>query len=398
MHPTRIGLAASALAGAAGLAAHAPSATRHAAAPLVVHEWGTITTKHAGDGAPLGCLNQISSSEALPEFVHRFEPAGLKAPLGDPGWVATTSSTKRVPLIKSDIAPCRPDVTMRLETPVIYFHPSANSPAVPPFDVRVHFRGGVLNEFYPNANASVSVDEDVIDAGSNSLAAVSHRSRPWKGARLDNSVIGALAWNGITLKGAITPPKTDAHVWLSPRAAQSAGVLTTSGEAEQYLFYRGVAHLDAVVRTQRTANGFRLLAPADLAWMRQTSMTIPAAWLLDVRPSGVAAFRAIGRVDIAKSAQGATLADVSRLDDSEYSTHAFADLRTAMHRSLVARGLFDDEASAMLETWSTSYFRGTGTRIFYLVPREWTDYFLPLDFSIPTQLTRVIVGRVDLEP
>jgi hypothetical protein len=34
--------------------------------------------------------------------------------------------------------------------------------------------------------------------------------------------------------------------------------------------------------------------------------------------------------------------------------------------------------------------------VFYLVPREWTDYFLPLELSVPADVTRVIVGRIDL--
>src|SRR5688572_846250 len=44
------------------------------ASPLVVHEWGTITTRHAPNGRPYGRLNRISKSEVLPAFVHRYEP------------------------------------------------------------------------------------------------------------------------------------------------------------------------------------------------------------------------------------------------------------------------------------------------------------------------------------
>ena len=72
--------------------------------PLVVHEWGTITTKHAPDGTPQGRLNRISKSDVLPPFVHRYEPPSTKT---DP---------KRS-LTKSPVTPGRPDVTMRLETP-----------------------------------------------------------------------------------------------------------------------------------------------------------------------------------------------------------------------------------------------------------------------------------------
>ena len=50
----------------------------------------------------------------------------------------------------------------------------------------------------------------------------------------------------------------------------------------------------------------------------------------------------------------------------------------------------------MLETWKASYFEKPGLRVFYIVPREWTDYFLPLSCPCRRASTRVIVGRIDL--
>jgi hypothetical protein len=34
--------------------------------------------------------------------------------------------------------------------------------------------------------------------------------------------------------------------------------------------------------------------------------------------------------------------------------------------------------------------------VFYIVPRAWTDHFLPLKLSVPAEITRVIVGRIDI--
>ena len=51
----------------------------------------------------------------------------------------------------------------------------------------------------------------------------------------------------------------------------------------------------------------------------------------------------------------------------------------------------------MLNTWKASYFQKAGLRVFYMVPRAWTDYFLPLEFSVPSRVNRVIVGRIDLD-
>jgi hypothetical protein len=67
-----------------------------------------------------------------------------------------------------------------------------------------------------------------------------------------------------------------------------------------------------------------------------------------------------------------------------------------MKKALVEAGLFEDEATAMMATWESSWYMEPGRRIFYLVPREWTDRFLPLSVSVPHRATRVLVGRIDL--
>ena len=85
---------------------------------LVVHEWGTFTSLQDEAGRTLGSLN--SDDEPLPpfthelEFFHRFKPGELP------------------PLTYQGAPPSHPSVTMRLETPVVYFYPpkSASLPIV----------------------------------------------------------------------------------------------------------------------------------------------------------------------------------------------------------------------------------------------------------------------------
>jgi len=67
-----------------------------------------------------------------------------------------------------------------------------------------------------------------------------------------------------------------------------------------------------------------------------------------------------------------------------------------MHRALEAGGLFADEADALLNTWELSYFKSPGLRLFFMVPRAWTDYYLPLDVSVPCEIKRAMVGRLEL--
>jgi hypothetical protein len=67
-----------------------------------------------------------------------------------------------------------------------------------------------------------------------------------------------------------------------------------------------------------------------------------------------------------------------------------------MHRVLVEEGLFADEAEALLSTWELSYFKGPGLRLFFMAPRAWTDAVLPLEISLPAEVKRVMVGRIEL--
>ena len=350
--------------------------TASAAGHLVVHEWGTLTTVHAADGTPQSGLNRIEQSEVLPDFVHRFEPETTRQPARSLG--------------KSPLAAGRPDVTMRLETPVIYFHPPPNEKLTGTIDLRVQFRGGVLNEFYPAATASVAVDvpriRNKMEAGV---------LTGWNGDVLNNYVVSTLQWQGIELHDTVPAPLTHSRVWLAPREVHAMSVyLPAAGEGESYLFYRGVAHLDALLQTRLSHGSLHLKAPAQLAWLESPTLTLEQVWLADIRADGSIAFRELGALTLSQSAPGQALASAGHFGNSDY--HAGTELRLSLRRGLIRSGLYADEADAMLNTWQASYFEKPGMRVFYLVPRAWVDYFLPLGLSVPADLTRVMVGRIDL--
>ncbi len=71
-------------------------------------------------------------------------------------------------------------------------------------------------------------------------------------------------------------------------------------------------------------------------------------------------------------------------------------LHADMHKALTVDGLYDDEATALLSTWERAYFKSPGLRLFYVVPREWTDDRLPLTVSVPADINRVMMGRIEL--
>src|SRR4051812_28881508 len=81
----------------------------NAAAPpdLAVHEWGTFTCLQDEAGNSIGGIN--SDDEPVPEFVHNAVP----------NLVPNANSLGS----KGGVKQCHSQVTMRLETPVVYFYP-----------------------------------------------------------------------------------------------------------------------------------------------------------------------------------------------------------------------------------------------------------------------------------
>lgn len=348
---------------------------------LVIHEWGTITTVHAADGTPAGELNRIDEADVLPDFVHRYEPESTRH--GDP----------RKKLAKVPLKPGRPDVTMRLETPVIYFHPGQKRHYETPIDVDVKFRGGVINEFYPNAAAGVALDHSrIIDKRQEGVL-----EREWTGEILNNYVVGSLSWRGVKLLDTVVAPLTNDPLWTAPRDVQATSVfIPEAGEGERYLFYRGVGALPALLQTRLTGSSLRLSAPANLAWL-DTQAVIRKTWLVEVRPDKSIAFREQGPLTLEKQSPGKDLAKLKDFGNGDFAPERLKELRASLKSALIREGLYADEAEAMLNTWKHSYLEKPGLRVLYLVPRAWTDYFLPLKFSVPARVNRAIVGRIDID-
>ena len=71
-------------------------------------------------------------------------------------------------------------------------------------------------------------------------------------------------------------------------------------------------------------------------------------------------------------------------------------LHRKLEKILIAQGLYEKEAAAMVKTWRDSWFE-EGLRVFYLLPRRMTDEILPITINpAPAQLTRVFVGRAEI--
>ena len=215
---------------------------------------------------------------------------------------------------------------------------------------------------------------------------------------LNNYVVGALKWKGLRLHDTVIAPLTNSEIWLAPREVQSVSVFNPeAGEGEQYLFYRGVAHLDALLADENHARPVQLATPANARMARAPAVVPNSLARRHARRWSHRIPRAACRhSEEGERGKGARRAS-SDFPTGEYTAAGAAQLRVALKkRALIAQGLYADEAEAMLNTWKASYFQKPGLRVFYIVPREWTDYFLPLEFSVPARVTRVIVGRIDI--
>lgn len=317
------------------------------AAPLQVHEWGTFTSLQNDRGEPIAGIN--IDDEPVPAFVHDVA-RGLVVP-----------STATPPALSKSVARCHPDVTMRLETPVLYCHGDAPGP----IEVSVDFRGGWLTQFYPNADT----------AGAPETPA----------ATLTADTVGNLTWPALILHSDGRGPTTQDRVWLSPRAVRASWIRSSNGEMEKFLFYRGVGHLDAPLRVRREGHTLTITSSPE----SPSASAIRQAWLVEIRPDGTAAFHEISMPAGSGSA-------TETFEPAQFQKTGARQLRVTLCNALVADGLFADEAEALLDTWEASYFKSAGLRLFFLVPSAWTDAVLPVRITGDPPITRVMVGRIEL--
>lgn len=341
-------------------------------APLVVHEWGTFTALQDEHGTGLVGINV--DTEPVPQFVHNLGRFLLNdAVLSSEHWIHRQKSVPRH----------HPSVSMRLETPVIYFYPPAGAKLPLAVDVDVRFRGGWLTEFYPEANVHVPVVHN----------------GEFQFTDLTSKTVGQISWHNLQVGTEGSGPVTNEHVWLAPRDVAAAGVTNSKGEYEQYLFYRGVGRQLAPLRAVTGDQGNSLtLTPVFQQILRsQQRVSIKNLWLMEARPDGTCAYRKLNEVSAVNDGQKPRrTTGPRRFSDTDFNFQNRSRLEAEMNDALLSDGLFADEAKALLSTWQQAYFTSPGLRLFYTVPREWTDYYLPLTVSGPTQITRVMIGRIEL--
>lgn len=353
---------------------------------LLAHEWGTFTTVHTEEGNTVEAINYLEDYQknVLPGFVHRisdFDPL--------------------IPFTKSSIKG-HPDITMRLETPVLYFYPPANFDYNQKIDVNVIFHGGLLNEFYPMGESR-------------------HENLHYPDRQNENNFLqkglmnetskSFVSWKNIQIGGPWALPETDANVWLAPRQVESSYVKTENGETERYIFYRGLAHLKSIIRTEHQTEYTRksdqadierkimvkVFAPDSWPFKDQTSFTIPRLWFVYIAGNGNLVYAEYKNIKVHKNKDPAKPVKVATLQFTEKDYINFHQLRDSIKQALVQDGLFDAEAEAMLNTWNYHYFNKPGARVLFILPKIWADKYLPIQISVEHDIVRTFIGRIDLQ-
>lgn len=369
----------------------------HAENPVIVHEWGTFTSLQDENGRAIGGINvddepvpwfvcQIAGTSVVPE--RGADEHTTHASFGLPPYGAGSQFVKGWGTVAD------PNVTLRLETPVLYIYPpDGQAPAsVPPLDVHVDFHGGVLSQFYPYATATGLPVNGI----------------PYFQGPLTSDTTAGLTWKGVQIGATGQAVETTDKVWTTPRETsapllQVHAQMPTSGvdgnvtQTEHFLFYRGVGHLDSPLRLASTQG-----TPSSAFGSYSLEPIFPhtfkgAGWLVEILSDGSCAFTSFPSFAIGEKAAMVLHSFADSSAAPSFSSGNLEKLKASMHDALVKEGLYDDEATAMLKTWELSYFKSPGLRFFYIVPRAWADRVLPLKITgAPVEVTRVMVGRIEL--
>jgi hypothetical protein len=308
---------------------------------LTAHEWGTFTAIAGKDGHAAIWL-PLTGSNDLPAFVEHFQTPEFKGGLRG---------------------------TVRMETPVLYFY--ANHPTT--LSVHVSFSQGLITEWYPHADR-------VEPAGLQTQTRLVAYLNEWgKNQRQPDS---SITWDAVSLEpsGSDRFPREGRtnHYYAARQTSSTPLRIKTQGgeQAEKFLFYRGVSNFSVPISAKLGTDG-KIFA------QNLSGQDIPVMLVFERRGDKLG-FRVVD------ASTGQPTLDPPELNKTMDS------LKQTVEDLLIAQGLYQDEAQAMFETWRDSWFE-EGSRLLYIVPRQFVDSVLPLSISpAPAQTVRVFVGRLEL--
>jgi hypothetical protein len=299
---------------------------------LVVHEWGTFTSIAGRDGKAVEWVPFKGLSD-LPSFVEHLRDADFKAGLRG---------------------------TIRMETPVLYFHSSRPMRV----SARAVFARGVITEWYPHASRVVP------NLGLSGRALYRRETD------------GMISWDEATLQPDAEQDfvrEAEDNRYYAARDTSATPLLVKGAagdEREKFLFYRGVSAASLPVSATLTPRG-------TLVVRNLGQNEIPHIVLFERRGEKVG-------YQIAGPLRSEGIFEPPELNGTVDA------LGRDLEDLLTSRGLYRDEAHAMVETWQSSWFE-EGSRLLYVVPSDALNSLLPLTIHpTPLETVRVFVGRIEL--
>eukprot|EP01006_Ploeotia_vitrea_P048721 TRINITY_DN67265_c5_g2_i1.p1 TRINITY_DN67265_c5_g2~~TRINITY_DN67265_c5_g2_i1.p1 ORF type:complete len:439 (+),score=60.70 TRINITY_DN67265_c5_g2_i1:57-1319(+) len=329
---------------------------------FTVHEWGTHTAMQGSNGIGMSGLEH--EEEGLPHFVKARASDLLEMPdihYNPANYPHNQNYNKGGDWEPTDGAL---EVTQKLETPVLYFY----SPKAVNVQVDVKFPHGIVTEVYPNMT-DFSPPLHQVEEVANGYA-------QWK-----------VHVHEPTTVLDVPQVETDS-IWAPSRRVQ-ANMLSYKNETEHLIFYRGLGQWQGQLQVTSDYN--------TLTVNNHGHETVPAVFLIETTTGG-GAIRSLGHVQAGGSLstpiRGEHIGD-RMLPMDLHETRC----QVLLEAALMEAGLFPLEARAMVETWTRSYFKSSGIRVLYVLPRTWTDEILPIHITPkPDALERVLVGRVEVLP
>lgn len=364
-----------------------------AAPAYTLHEWGTFTSVSGSDGKLLNGLDR--EEEHLPSFVYALD--------GMHNHRLIRPGSKGI----SYIRPLR-NVTIKMETPVIYFYSETPFRA----QVKVDFQGGSISQWYPQRSsgetapivqrgtpaspiAVLSASAAPVRATAQSVPAApqGQRSLPaqnfqgFGGIDFQSPRRGSITWNVDVLdkdanRGLAFKPGETLN-WIRPRTS-AANLLKVGNEYEDYLFYRGVGNFALPINLSVDQDEV-------LKITNNSKEQVPFLFVHEITADHKTRFLAIP--------QGITSGGSIEIPVAELKStvHWQASIYQQMLSGLTDTGLYPAEANGMIQTWWKSYFTTPGLRVFWVVPRSDTEAILPLSVNpAPKQLVRTLVGRSEV--
>lgn len=343
-----------------------PAAGKEEAAdPLVVHEWGTFTSVAGADG--IGLEGLAHEEESLPEFVYSRTQV-RECPLREKGYKGLEVPAEHV--------------TQKMETPVLYFHTKTARRV----RVRVDFVNGLISQWYPVSDL------------------LGPPEGPCDGKRLDVSKVGRsfLQWDVDLVPRSLPAPESIPEVaaddpWGFARKVDAAWVRTAPRqgpermgpvEAEHFLFYRGLGAFTLPFKAAVAEDG-------TVTFANGSDHQVAQVVAVEVGEGGT-----FGRYDIRCTVGADGIVKDLLAKRERVPWHEGVDrLKADLAKILRGQGMNDDEAKAMVATWSRSWFSSEGTRLLYVVPRPLVDALLPLRIEpAPAAVERVLLGRIECIP